>query len=558
MSTAQLRARAVLHAGSDQCVRVLLVDDDADYGTIIRRLLRRTVWASFEVTALATANEAMAADPDTYDVVLLDYQLGGGTGLDVLRWWRARGSSTPVILLTAMGGPTADLAASEAGAFDYLDKADLEPRILERAIRYAMLAAEALRAERLTAQMQSAVARAGRALLDVLDQGGLADQVARVAVEELGADASWFGERQADGTLARVATFPIAFPAVVPLPEAPDGTAAERAIRSGRPVIVDVMGTSEPPSGSAAVFPLVTPERVAGVLAVFSRTPRFFTVPVAETFATYASQAALAFRAARLQQQLQDAVKMDATGRLAGGVAHEFNNLMTAILGHADLLIEGDLNERQRAAVEAIHATADRAAIITHHLLAFSRRQVLALEFWDLSDVVRNIEPLLDRLVREHVHLVTVRNTPVAPACVDRVQVEHVLLNLAMNARDAMPAGGTLVICTQVVTVREPRPVEAGMIEPGTYVELSVTDTGEGMDAATKASAFEPFFTTRATGQAAGLGLASVFGIVQQSGGRVALESAPGRGTTVTLYFPWAGSEVSPPPDESSDPRRRA
>ncbi|HEY0970777.1 MAG TPA: PAS domain-containing protein [Gemmatimonadales bacterium] len=249
--------------------------------------------------------------------------------------------------------------------------------------------------------------------------------------------------------------------------------------------------------------------------------------------------------------QLRHAQKMEAVGRLAGGIAHDFNNVLTAILSTAELAMAGlEPTHPVHADLEEIRAAGARAAALTRQLLAFSRRQVMQPQLLDPNEVVHGAQQLLDRLIGERVSLEVVPDPDAGPVRADRGQLEQVLMNLAVNGRDAMPEGGTL----SIVVGRREEPAGAagdhapgdhapgdhamGDHAPGRYVTIAVRDTGTGMDEATLARAFEPFFTTKPVGQGTGLGLATVYGIVQQSGGYLRAESTPGGGTTVTLHLP--------------------
>lgn len=247
----------------------------------------------------------------------------------------------------------------------------------------------------------------------------------------------------------------------------------------------------------------------------------------------------------RSEEQLRQSMKMEAIGRLAGGVAHDFNNLLTAILGYSTLLVERLAGDRfARQAAEQVHRAGEQAAGLTRQLLAFSRKQVLQPRVIDLNALIASVEKLLRRLIGEHIDLRTIADAFDARVKADPGQIEQVLLNLAVNSRDAMPTGGVITIRTANVTLDEKSSrVQAGL-PTGEYVVIAVTDTGQGMDKGTRERIFEPFFTTKAPGHGTGLGLATVYGIVKQSGGGISVESAPGRGTSFRIYLPLERSPV--------------
>jgi two-component system cell cycle sensor histidine kinase/response regulator CckA len=304
---------------------------------------------------------------------------------------------------------------------------------------------------------------------------------------------------------------------------------------------------------SVLAIPLIHQNRVIGALAIIDHPGRVFSPEEIRLAQAFADQAATVLENAHLYQELQraydklaytqdqliQAQKMEAIGRLAGGIAHDFNNLLTVIMGRADLVLSRLRGREQlRRHVDLILSAADTAASLTRQLLAFSRRQALLPEVIDLNLVVVNVSTMLRWLIGEDIDVIIRLSPGLGHIKADPGQLEQVLMNLAVNARDAMPHGGRLTIETTNVTLDEAYAQMHLGVQAGDYVRLTVQDSGFGMDAETQAHIFEPFFTTKGPGKGTGLGLSTVYGIVTQSGGHVSVTSTHGQGTTLTIDLP--------------------
>jgi len=255
------------------------------------------------------------------------------------------------------------------------------------------------------------------------------------------------------------------------------------------------------------------------------------------------------------EAQLLQAQKMETVGHLAGGIAHDFNNLLTVINGYSDVLLRrlGE-TDPSRSEIGEIHKAGERAATLTRQLLAFSRKQVMEAKPIDLNEIVSGMCVMVRRLIGENVKLATALDPDLRTVLADPGQVEQVVLNLSVNARDAMPSGGTIMISTGNVDLAAPEDRDGYVLPAGRYARLEVEDTGCGMDAETKARMFEPFFTTKELGKGTGLGLSSVYGIVKQSGGHIRARSAQGRGTSFEIYLPVMDKDSEAPMERPAAP----
>ncbi|MBI2189553.1 MAG: response regulator [Acidobacteria bacterium] len=495
-------------------VRLLVVDDDARFVEYLRILLRRAR-SAFDVSAVGTVDEALRGlARGTHDVCLLDYRLGDEDGLDVLRRARVRDLATPVVLLTGEQDESLELAAIHEGAQDYLNKSELEPHRLERTLLRAIARH---RAERTLRERELRVAEAEARALVMATLVGLDGRWLKVPPRFcalLG-----YTEEELLGLRFQDITHPDDLACCVDaLQQMTAGTVRsveceKRYVRKDGGTVWVYLNSSLVADDDGTPLCLLTYVRDIG-------------------------------EQKQLEEQLRQAHKMQAIGQLAGGVAHDFNNLLTAILGYAQLLEEecAGIPDAERDVAEVLKA-ATSASALTAQLLAFSRKQLLKPEVLSVNTVIEGMTNLLSRVVGEDITIVTRLGEAVPLVEADLVQLQQMLINLASNARDAMPRGGRLVVETSTRVMAD----AGGPLPPGTYASIVVSDTGCGMDRATLARIFEPFFTTKEHGKGTGLGLSTVYGIVKQSGGDIACESAPGAGATFSILLP-ASEKASPVP----------
>ncbi|MCO5171356.1 MAG: response regulator, partial [Planctomycetes bacterium] len=496
-------------------LKVLVVDDDPDASFTLQALLELAPSAPATETAQATTFEEGLARTVAggFDVLVFDHRLGRRTGLELIGECRAQGVTTPIVVLTGRGDEQVAVQAMKAGAIDYLVKHRLTPEHLVAALRHA---AERGERERLARQVEDAqrtseehlrlVAQTSNDTTWVFDLTTGAIRLSESFRRQFGHDAlelrdgrGWWEEHLHPDDRARCA-------------------ASLRALMEGRASTWSEEYRLRRADGSWAHVL----DRAYLVRDAAGRPVRAVGTLMDQTSRV------------RREEELRQAQKMEAIGRLAGGVAHDFNNLLTAIIGYSELLADQVPPGPQRRAVEQIRQAGQRAAALTHQLLAFSRKQVLQPEVLDPGRVVADLQDMLRRLISEDIEVVTDLAPDVGRLRADRAQLEQVIVNLAVNARDAMPRGGRLTISTRQAPGDPPR------------VVLTVSDTGEGMSPEVLAHIFEPFFTTKEVGRGTGLGLSMVYGIVKQSGGDVQVRSAPGAGTTFELAFPAAADDPAP------------
>src|SRR3989454_7109923 len=502
-------------------LRLLLVEDSEDDARLLVRELTR---GGFEpvVERVETASTMRAAlDRQPWDVVVGDYSLphfGGAAALELLR---DSGLDVPFIIVSGTIGEEKAVAAMKAGASDYVSKDNLKRLVpvIEREVREAAGRRERHRTE--------AALRASEVSYSTLVEHS------PVGMYRSNTEGRFLSVNAA---LVRILGYASAAE-VLQLDMARDVYAdpAERRRLLERDTYTDrqydeVEATWKRKDGARLTVQLSVRAVRQGARVEYYET---FVRDVTEQ--------------RRLQQQLVQSQKMEAVGRLAGGVAHDFNNLLTVILSYSDLLLEDRPRDApDREDIEQIRKAAVGASALTRQLLAFSRQQVLEPRVLDVNTVVASTQKLLTRLLGEDISLTTSLAPGLGAVKVDPGQLEQIIMNLAVNARDAMPRGGRLSIETGNVEMDESYVRGHPVAHPGPYVMLAVSDTGIGMDAVTQARIFEPFFTTKEAGKGTGLGLATVYGIVKQSGGFIWVYSEPGHGTSFKIYLPRVDEPVSP------------
>ena len=494
-------------------LRVLLVDDDAAYAQFAVRELQSSPVAVDHVPSLEAARRAVGAHH--YDAILLDLGLpdsaGGVATVDAMH---GAVVDTPIVVLTSEQDESTALRSLQRGAEDYLRKDASDAAVIMRSLRYALERAALRRSLRerearfraLVENSYDAITLVDEHYVILYDSRAVERVTGFTPEERLGRRVDEFLHPDDVPAIAERYQYCLAHPDEVLHIEFRylhrDGT-----FRWGEGIGVNRLH-------DPAVQAVVVNHR--------------------DITERRAMQEALRHS----EEQLRQAQKLEAVGRLAGGVAHDFNNVLTAIFGYSDLLMEQfTLDDVRRADVQEIRRSAERAAALTRQLLAFSRKQVMQPRLLNLNDVIRNVQNLLARLVGEDIQVQLTLADDLYAVMADPGQIEQVLMNLAANARDAMPEGGRITITTANTHVDTERPDRPGL-RPGRYACLTVEDSGAGIPEHVRAHIFEPFFTTKEQGKGTGLGLATVYGIVKQSGGGIYVESAEKEGSRFLIYLP--------------------
>jgi two-component system cell cycle sensor histidine kinase/response regulator CckA len=500
-------------------IHVLLVEDNPGDARLIFEMLNEVDLGMFEVEGVDHLSVALARlEHAGIDVVLLDLGLPDSQGLDTFLRTQNGAPHEPIVVISGLDDERLALDAVRAGAQDYLVKGRVEGPLLARVLRYAI---ERKRAETALAASEShyrASEQRFRELAEnVREVFFVVDPVTGVAQYVNPAYETVFGHSR-----EYAYNTPYAWTETIHPDDREIALSSERtASQAGQP--------------STAEFRIVRPDKSI-------RWIRGQAAPVRDATGEIIRLVGIAEDVTdlkRAEQQFREAQKMEAVGRLAGGVAHDFNNLLTVIMSYGELqAAEFRTGDGHREDLDEIVAAAKRASELTKQLLAFSRQQVLEPQVLDLNILVRNVSKMLRRLIGEDIDLIAKLAPKLGAVRADPGELEQVLMNLVVNARDAMPNGGMVTIETTNVDLSEEFAGIHESVAPGAYTVLSVSDSGEGMSDATKARIFEPFFTTKERGKGTGLGLASVFGIVKQSGGYLWVYSELGRGTALKIYLP--------------------
>lgn len=504
----------------DNETKILMLEDLITDAQLIQRELRD---ASIKfVSERVESKEAFLNAINTFqpDIVLSDYSLPQFSGIEALRLLKEKAADVPFILIT--GSLTEEVAVEcmKEGAHDYILKSSLKrlPSAVRNALAKRKTEQEKVKAE----ELYRLIAENTTDLICLLDTKGKYAYVSPSYRELLG---------YAPEDLMGRSFFSLIHP-----DEREEARRRFVESRDGKKA-GNLQWRLKHIDGTWKFFDAVE----NWIYDLDDRPQRAIVVSRDLT------ERKVAEKALRdSEEQLRQAQKLEAIGQLAGGVAHDFNNLLTVITGYSDLLLkriaEGDSN---RSRVEEIKLAAERASSLTRQLLAFSRKQVLQPKLFDLNTLVSDMGKMLQRLIGEHIELTTALTKDAIQINADPGQIEQVLMNLVVNARDAMPDGGRITIETAHIQIDQTYASSHLAVHPGPYVMLAVSDTGFGIDPETRKHIFEPFFTTKEQGKGTGLGLSTVYGIVKQSGGNIWIYSEPGQGTTFKVYLPKVGDEAN-------------
>ena len=493
-------------------LRILIVEDSEDDTQLLLHQLRRGGYDPMHerVDSAATMEQALARQQ--WDMVIADYGIPNFNSMAALALLKERGHDLPFIIVSGTITEETAVATMKAGAHDYLLKGNLKRLIpaIERELREAKSRRERRRAE-------EALRESEKRLQAILD-----NSPAIIFLKNTEGRYLYVNPQFARLTPLTREQILGKTDAEIFLPE------QAAAFRANDLKVLQ--------AGVALEFEEVADQQDGPHTSIVSKFP--LRNAEGKVYAICAIATDITERKS-LEAQLRQSQKMEAIGQLAGGIAHDFNNLLTVINGYSELvLLSLPVEHPHCATFEQIRQAGEKASRLIRQLMAFSRQQVLQPKVLDLNAVVANIDTMLQRVIGEDIDLLTILSPGLASVKADPGQIEQVLMNLVLNARDAMPNGGRLTIETADVVLDTDYARTHVAVNPGRYVMLAVSDNGCGMDAETQARIFEPFFTTKDLGKGTGLGLSTVYGIVKQSGGNIGVYSEPGRGTTFRIYLP--------------------
>jgi len=498
-------------------IRILLVEDNPGDARLLQELVREPAGGRLRLEHVDRLGAALdLLNKRDFDAILLDLTLPDEQGLDTVLRVHSHAPKVPIVVLTGMDDEALAVRAVRAGAQDYLVKGRVDGDLLLRSVRYASERGRALEALERREEHYRSLIENSLDLISILKLDGTI-RYASPSHERL------LGHAPEDLVGQNAFTFvhPDDLPRLREAFQRADGTTTiEFRFRDSEGVWRELECSTRNLSHLAGVGGVVINAR--------DITER-----------------------RRLEEQLHHAQRLEAIGRLAGGVAHDFNNLLMVINGHSQMLLDAmHPHDPAHCDLEQVVKAAERATDLTRQLLAFSRRQAVRSSFVDLNTLIQEMDHMLRRLMGDDIEVRTVLASDLEPVRADRGQIEQVVLNIALNARDAMPQGGCLTLETshQLVTADHERP-RLGP-KPGRYAMLSISDTGAGMDALVLSRIFEPFFTTKEQGT--GLGLSTSYGIIKQTGGDIWVDSEPGAGTTFRIYLP-LGEAVAEHHEASTD-----
>ncbi|MFQ5807179.1 MAG: ATP-binding protein [Phycisphaerae bacterium] len=529
-----------------RAVSVLIVEDNESQRRTLTTIMQNE---GFEVTGCSTAAALEHLEREDFGVAVVDLRLPDLSGTQLLERLRALNERIPVIINTAYGSFDSAREAVNLGAFAYVEKAG-DPRELVRQVHRA----SRLQFDRYAGDLETAVAARTRELRT-------ANQMLRHEITERqrAEEALRESEQKYRQLFATVPDAVLVFDAdtrrFVDVNESAVrlyGYTREEFLKLSHGEITAEPDESEQSiremlSGQRHSIPLCYHRRKDGTVFPVEISAGTFVLGDQEVVCGVVREITERKRAdeekAGLEAQLRQAQKMEAIGQLAGGVAHDFNNILTAILGNVELLLaelksELPADDSLVMGLVQIDRAGQRATSLTRQLLAFSHHQAIAPEVLDPNRILTDLEEMLRHLLDERITLELRQETGVGRIRADAGQLQQVIMNLVVNARDAMPDGGTITIETASVFLDEEYAKRHAGAHPGAHVLITVSDTGQGMDAQTRERVFEPFFTTKPVGRGTGLGLSTVYGIVKQVNGHIALHSEPGRGTIFKIYLP--------------------